>query len=160
MGRREEAQALPYRILVVEDEPDTRDLLDFTLRAAGYRVDSATSARDALELLADHGYDVILSDLRMPEITGEELYRRIEHGWPHLTPRVAFVSGSRPSDGFQAQYGGRFVPLITKPYTAEPTCAPTAPNSSARWPSTRTGTGSATCEALRASSSRMAEELF
>ena len=115
----EEAQALPYRILVVEDEPDVRDLLDFTLRAAGHRVDSVTSGRDALELLADHSYDVILSDLRMPEMTGEDLYRRIEQGWPHLAPRVAFVSASSPSDDFQAQYGGRSVPLITKPYTHE-----------------------------------------
>jgi two-component system NtrC family sensor kinase len=98
---------LPYRILVVEDELDTRDLLDFTLRAAGHRVDSVASVRDALELLADHSYDVILSDLRMPEMTGEDLYRRIQHGWPHLAPRVAFVSGSNPSGGFQAQHGER-----------------------------------------------------
>ena len=119
-GRRKEAQqALPYRILVVEDEPDTRDLLDFTLRVAGHRVDSVTNGRDALELLADHSYDVILSDLGMPEMTGEDLYRQIEHEWPHLAARVAFVSGSSPSDGFQAQYAGRPVPLITKPYTHE-----------------------------------------
>jgi two-component system NtrC family sensor kinase len=112
-------QAMPYRILVVEDEPDMRDLLDFMLRGAGHRVDSVTNGRDALELLADHSYDAILSDLRMPEMTGEDLYRRIGHGWPHLAPRVVFVTGSNPSAGFQAQYRGRPVPVLTKPYTPE-----------------------------------------
>ena len=116
-GRRKEAQVLSSRVLVVEDESDTRECLTSPLRTAGHPVDSVASGRDALELLADHSYDVILSDLRMPEMTGEDLYRRIEHAWPHLAPRVAFVSGSSPSDGFQAQYGGRPVPLITKPYT-------------------------------------------
>jgi CheY-like chemotaxis protein len=110
---------MAYRILVVEDEPDTRELLDYTLRWAGHHVDSVTNGRDALELLADHSYDVILSNLRMPEMTGEDLYRRIAHGWPHLAPRVAFVTASSPSDGFQAQYGGRPVPVLTKPYTYE-----------------------------------------
>ena len=45
---------MPYRILVVEDESDTRDLLDFMLGGAGRRVDSVTNGRDALELLTDH----------------------------------------------------------------------------------------------------------
>jgi CheY-like chemotaxis protein len=108
-----------YRILVVEDEPDTRDLLEYTLRWAGHRVDSVPNGREALEQLAEHSYDVILSNLRMPEMTGEDLYRRIEHGWPHLAPRVAFVTASSPSDGFQAQHGGRPVPVLTKPYTYE-----------------------------------------
>ena len=110
---------MAYRILVVEDEPDTRELLEYTLRWAGHHVDSAPNGRDALDLLAGHSYDVILTNLRMPEMTGEDLYRRIEHGWPHLAPRVAFVTASSPSDGFQAQHGGRPVPVLTKPYTYE-----------------------------------------
>ena len=110
---------MAYRILVVEDEPDTRDLLEYTLRWAGHRVDSVPNGREALELLAEHSYDVILSNLRMPGMSGEDLYRRIEQGWPHLAPRVAFVTASSPSDGFQAQHGGRPVPVLTKPYTYE-----------------------------------------
>ena len=80
-----------------------RDLLDFTLRRAGHHVDSVPPGRQALELFADQSYDVILSDLRMPDMTGEDLYRRIERGWPHLARRVAFVTASSPSDVFQAQ---------------------------------------------------------
>src|SRR4029453_3765252 len=110
---------MAYRILVVDDEPDSRDLLGYSLRLAGHHVDSVANGRQALELFADQSYDVILSGLRMPDMTGEDLYRRIEHGWSHLARRVAFVSASSPSDVFQAQHGGRLIPLLTKPYTDE-----------------------------------------
>ena len=110
---------MAYHILVVEDEPDTRELLNFTLRWNGHHVDTASGGREALELLAGHSYDVILSNLNMPEMSGEDLYRRIEHGWPHLAPRVVFVTAASPDTPFQAQYGGRPVPVLTKPYTPE-----------------------------------------
>jgi CheY-like chemotaxis protein len=109
---------MAYRVLVVEDEIDTRELLAFTLGLDGYHVETAEDGRKALELLAERSYDVILSNLRMPEMSGEDLYRRIAHGWPHLAPRFVFVTGEKPG-GFQAQYGGAPVPVLTKPYTAE-----------------------------------------
>jgi CheY-like chemotaxis protein len=115
----DEVMAMAYHILVVEDEPDTRELLDFTLRWNGHHVDTATNGREALDLLAEHSYDVILSNLNMPEMGGEDLYRRIEHGWPHLAPRVVFVTAARPDPSFRAQYGGRPVPVLTKPYTPQ-----------------------------------------
>ncbi len=42
----------------------------------------------------------------MPEMSGEDLYRRIEHGSPHLAPRVVSVTAARPDPSFRAQYGG------------------------------------------------------
>jgi len=110
---------MAYRILVVEDEAVLRELLDVTLRWAGHHVDTAVGRRQALELLAEHSYNVILSNLHKPGMSGEALYRRIEHGWPHLAPRVVFVTGASPSTPFQAQFGGRPVPVLTKPYTLE-----------------------------------------
>ena len=110
---------MAYHILVVEDEPDTRELLDFTLRWNGHHVATARDGREALERLAGHSYDVILSNLNMPEMSGEDLYRRIEHGWPHLAARVVFVTAARPDTSFRAQYGGRPVPVLTKSYTPE-----------------------------------------
>jgi CheY-like chemotaxis protein len=114
----EAAQAMAYRILVVEDEIDTRELLAVTLGLDGHHVETAEDGRKALELLAGRSYDVILSNLRMPGMTGEDLYRRVEHGWPHLAPRFVFVTGEKPG-GFQTRYGGRSVPVVTKPYSPE-----------------------------------------
>jgi CheY-like chemotaxis protein len=115
----DEVMAMAYHILVVEDEPDTRELLDFTLRWNGHHVDTATNGREALELLAEHSYNAILSNLNMPEMDGEDLYRRIEHSWPHLAPRVVFVTAARPDPSFRAHHGGRPVPVLAKPYTPQ-----------------------------------------
>ena len=110
---------MAYRILVVEDDADTRELLDFTLRWNGHNADTAEGGREALELLARRSYDVILTDVSMPEMSGEDLYRRIEHSWPHLVPRIMFVTAAQPDNGFRAQCGERPVPVLTKPYTPQ-----------------------------------------
>jgi CheY-like chemotaxis protein len=110
---------MAYRILVVEDDADTRELLDFTLRWSGHTADTAEDGRAALEMLAYRSYDLILTDLHMPGMSGEDLYRRIEHGWPHLAPRIVFVTAGPPENAFRAQYGGRPVPVLTKPYTPQ-----------------------------------------
>ena len=108
---------MAYRILVVEDEVDTRELLAFTLGLDGHHVETAENGREALELLAGRSYDVILSDLRMPGMGGEELYRRIERGWPHLASRVIFMTAEKQSSGFRTQYGGAPVPILIKPFS-------------------------------------------
>jgi CheY-like chemotaxis protein len=105
--------------LIVEDNPDIAELLDFTLRWSGHEPDIAVGGLDALERLASRNYDVILTDLNMPEMSGEDLYRRIEHGWPHLVTRVVFVTAAAPDDVFRTQHTRRLVPVLTKPYTPE-----------------------------------------
>src|SRR6266536_5409899 len=108
---------MAYQILVVEDEPDTRELLEYLLRWAGHHVDVTSGGREALERLARRSYDVILTNLHMPGMSGEDLYRRIGKDWPHLTPRVVFVTAARPDTQFRARFGGRPVPILTKPYS-------------------------------------------
>jgi CheY-like chemotaxis protein len=69
-----------------------------------------------LDLLAHRTYDVILSDLRMPGMSGEELYRRIAQGWPHLASRFVFLTALRPD---QAPDGALSVTILTKPVSPE-----------------------------------------
>jgi two-component system CheB/CheR fusion protein len=59
--------------LVVDDNPDITELLAAVLRHAGYTVTSAHSAPDALEMALDKHFDVIVSDIGMPGMTGHEL---------------------------------------------------------------------------------------
>ena len=110
---------MPYRILVVEDEADTREVLIILLGRDAHLVDTAESGPEAVELLARRSYDVILTNLHMPGMSGEELYRRIEQDWPHLTSRVVFVTAARPDTQFRARFGGRPVPILTKPYSTD-----------------------------------------
>jgi two-component system NtrC family sensor kinase len=111
--------AIAYRILVVDDDADSREVLAHLLEFDGYHVETAQHGPEALELLAGRSYDVILSDMRMPQMSGGALYRRIERGWPHLAPRIVFMTAERLAGAFRAQYGSGTVPILTKPFTLE-----------------------------------------
>jgi diguanylate cyclase (GGDEF)-like protein len=65
------------RVLVVEDDPATRVLLEGVLGAAGYAVRSAGHASEALALAADDAPDIVLTDILMPGMSGLELIRRL-----------------------------------------------------------------------------------
>lgn len=66
------------RILVVDDEPTILSLVRRVLVRAGYHVDTAVDGHQALELLRQHRYDLLLSDVYMPGLSGMELLARLE----------------------------------------------------------------------------------
>lgn len=75
------------RILVVDDEETICELCVRTLRRYGYEVDSTTSSVQALEMLRQQAYDLLLLDVRMPQIDGLELMRRVRQ----FAPDIAIV---------------------------------------------------------------------
>jgi two-component system, NtrC family, sensor kinase len=105
-----------HSILVVEDEPHIRDFLVEFLTALGHRVESAGNGSEALSLLAERSFALILSDLQMPEMDGEALYQKIAQTWPHLASRVVFVTSGTPSSALDVFAGGARVPILQKPF--------------------------------------------
>ena len=103
------------RVLVVDDDDGVRMVLADIIEAQGHNVETADTAEEALNLLAVHSYDVILSDYYMTGMNGDEFYRQIDQRWPHLAPRVVFVTGDERS--IRTQRTGADVPIITKPFT-------------------------------------------
>jgi len=81
-------------LLVVDDEPLKRATLDIDLTAAGYRVIQAPDALTALEYLAEQTVDVVIADLRMPEMDGLQLLERVKAASPrtHVILMTAFGS--------------------------------------------------------------------
>jgi len=76
----------------------------------------AASGNEALRRLSARDYDVILSDLKMPDLDGPGLYQRLRESHPHLIDRVIFISGDtfrRRAAEFLAQTGR---PLLEKPF--------------------------------------------
>jgi two-component system response regulator PilR (NtrC family) len=67
----------PSKILVVDDERSIRELLEIFLRKEGFNVTSATSAAEALRLCGSQEFDLIISDVRMPDMSGVELLREV-----------------------------------------------------------------------------------
>lgn len=104
------------RFLIVDDEPELGLLLADILREDAALIDVASSGREALERLRERDYDTILTDLRMPEMDGPELYRQIEQRWPKLAARVVFISGDALSPSLQRFLAETDRPLIEKPF--------------------------------------------
>jgi two-component system NtrC family sensor kinase len=105
-------------ILIVDDEAGIRRPLARLLRRDGYGVETASNGRAALEKCQDQTFDLILSDLRMPELDGPGFYRELVGRFPHLGQRVLFLTGDTLSpevDAFLADIGA---PRLTKPFTA------------------------------------------
>lgn len=89
------------RLLVVEDEPDTRDAVAQFLQDYGATVTAVGSAQQALELLAAETFDVLISDIGMPVMDGYELIRALrahEDGSGRNLPAVAVTAFAREED--------------------------------------------------------------
>jgi two-component system NtrC family sensor kinase len=83
-----------HHILVVDDEPSLLVLLSRVLEHRGHLVETAQNGKMALEKLADEQYDLIISDIIMPDMFGTELYDRISADHPHLASRFIFITGN------------------------------------------------------------------
>jgi DNA-binding NtrC family response regulator len=65
------------KILVIDDEPDIRESLELVLGDAGYAVDTAQNGTEGLQKLANHGYDLVLLDLMMPDRSGMDVLAEV-----------------------------------------------------------------------------------
>jgi len=80
-----------HRILVVDDQESMRVLLQDLLEAVGYDVTLAEGGREALEILAEKSFDLVLSDLNMPGMDGTALLGEIKNRYPELP--VVIITG-------------------------------------------------------------------
>ena len=83
----------PATILVIDDEPSVVRALAGLLRRDGYRVGTASNGHHALARLQEQPYDVIVCDLRMPELDGPAFYAILTRQYPALRQRVIFLTG-------------------------------------------------------------------
>lgn len=105
------------RVLVVDDEPDSREVLRRLLRRAGADVEAAGSADEAMELAGRSSLDAIVSDIAMPGVDGYELVRRLretETFREGRRPVVAVSAFVRPEDRARSRVAG-FDEHLAKP---------------------------------------------
>ena len=103
-------------ILVIDDEPLVVALMTDILGLEGYEVETAENGREALEKIAARSYDVILSDLRMPELDGVGLYRALEKQHSSLLRRLAFVSGTTEPPEYASFLQRTGATVLSKPF--------------------------------------------
>jgi two-component system CheB/CheR fusion protein len=109
------AFAIGRKALVVDDVSDVTEMLSVLLTHAGYKVVTAASARAALEVASKQSFDVIISDIGMPEMNGYQLARelRVLPGY-ETTPMVAVTGYSMFDDKERSKSAG-FNAHLTKP---------------------------------------------
>jgi CheY-like chemotaxis protein len=106
-----------HTILVVEDERSLASGLLRLLQRDGHTVDTVANGRLALAKLEERDYDLILCDVRMPELDGPSLYQFLERQQPHLCQRFIFLTGDTLEPATQAFLEQSGVPCLTKPFS-------------------------------------------
>src|SRR5207247_8662414 len=109
------------KILVVEDDVDSRELIDWVLRRVGAEVTAVGSAREALDAIQRERYHLLVSDIAMPEEDGYALLRKVralppEHGG--RLPAIALTAHSLVQDRLQSLRAG-FQSHVPKPVVPE-----------------------------------------
>ncbi|ABS03158.1 CheY-like chemotaxis protein [Kineococcus radiotolerans] len=104
------------RVLVVEDDPDIRQLVELRLRGLGHRVVSAASGPEALTVVAERGApEVLVLDVAMPGMTGLEVLRTLREQPEHAHLPAVFLSARvRPEDIAAGEALGAI--YLTKPF--------------------------------------------
>jgi CheY-like chemotaxis protein len=101
-------------ILLVDDDPDVRDVLVALLAEPGYEVVPAMDGYEALRILDDRPIDVLITDVKMPGITGFELARQAKLKRPNLP--IMYMSGNE--DATRDAHGPAYGRVLRKPFRA------------------------------------------
>ncbi len=104
-------------VLVVDDEPEMRSLVQEVLQEHGYSVEVAESGREALKRLSEQGYGVVVTDLRMKEMQGIELLSEIKRSYPDVNVILMTAFGSVET-AIEAMKQGAY-DYLTKPVKNE-----------------------------------------
>lgn len=102
------------RILVVDDEESIREFLDIMLRKEGYDVTCVEDGQQAIDLLKKKSFDLVISDLQMPNVTGIELLKHTKDNYPELLFMMITAFGTTET-AVDAMKMGAY-DYVTKPF--------------------------------------------
>ncbi len=110
------APAKGLRILVADDEEPIRQALSRFLEKSGHVVVTVDSGSGALAAARDQTFDAIFLDIRMPDISGQNVFEQWQHERPALAQRVVFITGDMVSADLQRFLSGSGQQFIAKPF--------------------------------------------
>ena len=118
-------QALPVEltkranILVIDDEPGILEIIGRLLKRNGYDVDTINDGKKAFVLLDQKEYDLILCDIRMPEMSGPELFMQLQEKYPGMARRIVFTTGDLISPSVRQFFEKSGVSYLSKPFEVD-----------------------------------------
>jgi DNA-binding NtrC family response regulator len=107
------------RILIVDDEPSMARSVEQILGEAGFEVMVAKDAEQALALLERNQIDLIVSDLTMPRMDGQQFWQALRERHPELATRIIFSSGDSSSQRARAFLEDSRCAWVEKPFKSE-----------------------------------------
>jgi PAS domain S-box-containing protein len=102
--------------LIVDDEESIREIVEESLTSRGMIVEGAASSGEALTLLGANSYDIVLCDLNLPGMTGEQLFDKLRAHAGNSTPRFVFMTGDLLGPSVVAAYRERGASVLQKPF--------------------------------------------
>ena len=112
---REAADETDGRILVMDDEPAVLSLISRIISGEGYKVETASCGEEAIELIKNNSYELLLSDIKLPGLSGIDVYREIGRVDPSLQKRIIFITGDVIGSDTADFLDSTGAPYITKP---------------------------------------------
>ncbi|TET31560.1 MAG: hybrid sensor histidine kinase/response regulator [Planctomycetota bacterium] len=103
-------------VLIVDDEPVIRELVPRILKPLRCHVDVADSVDSALQLIKKNKYDLVIADIKMPNMGGMELMKFLSKHYPKLASRVCFITGDTVSAETRQYLGSVPNPTLRKPF--------------------------------------------
>jgi len=103
-------------ILIVDDSKVTRSMAVFSLSHHGFRVLEASGAREALDLMRREEIDMVITDLRMPEVDGVGLTRKIRCGDTSRDIPIIMITGADGEDTRESAFSAGVSSFLTKPF--------------------------------------------
>ena len=113
------AQASHRNVLVVDDEPAILDMIRRVLARRGYQVTGISSAQQALALLQQQAYDVVLCDIKMPDMDGMAFYTQFQATALEHQPRVVIMTGDTSNTQTSEFLQRSKLPVLSKPFTRQ-----------------------------------------
>ena len=110
-------ESRPLRILVVDDEPHILHYMRATLESWGHSVEVASDGAYALERALAGPFDVIICDLRMPHLSGRDMYMKLARQDPRVAERIIFATGDTVRGDTLQFLDGLGRPYLHKPFT-------------------------------------------
>ena len=115
-GASSPASDAPARILLVDDDPTVTQLIIDMLSLDGYDVDTAPNGIAALEKMEGRRYDLILTDLHMPEMDGAGLYEELAKRQTHPPQKIIFLTGNAGTSEAHRLAQDTGLPVLRKPF--------------------------------------------
>ena len=106
-------------ILVVDDEMSVRQFIKSSLNTAEYYVETTASPYEALQKIKESNYDLIIIDIRMPDMSGQELFEKIVNDKPYMSKTILITTGDSANSEVKSFIQKYKLHFLSKPFSRQ-----------------------------------------